>query len=110
MALQTNLYYAKEYNPIVLKIIMNKLPVLGYMSWCSLGFIRGTNSYRHHHSKYEKDEYLYLNSVCYGFFGIALYANPFLVPYTFYKELYRFEVNLRNLEKDKRSDYYYNLC
>ena len=88
---------------------MNKLPVLGYMGWCSLGFIRGINSYTHHHIKYEKEEYLYLNSVCYGFCGILLYANPFLLPCSLYKEMYRFEVNARNLEKDKQTDYYYNL-
>ena len=86
---------------------MNKLPVIGYVGWCGLGFIRGTNSYRHH--KYEKEEYLYLNSACYGFCGILLYANPFLLPVSLYKEMYRFEVNARNLEKDKKSDYYNNL-
>jgi len=83
---------------------------LGFISWSSLGFIRGLNSYKYNHNKYEKtNNYLYLNLVCYGFCGLSLYANPFLLPVFVYKEIYRLEVNLRNLEEEKNSNFYNNL-
>ncbi len=84
---------------------MNKtLPILGYTSWCALGFVRGVNSYTYHYDK--KETYLYLSSFGYGCCGILFYSNPFLMPLSFYKELYRLEVNVRQLEKEKQSDYY----
>ena len=81
------------------------LPIICYISWCGLGFIRGRNSY-----KYEKKEnHLYVNSVCYGIYGIGLYINPFLLPLLLHKEIYRLEVDLRNLENEKNTKYYNNL-
>jgi len=89
------------------------LPVMCYSSWCGLGFIRGINSYKYNLDKYKnkenKENYLYLTSVCYGFFGIGLYFNPFLLPFSLHKEIYRLEVNLRNLEDEKKTEYYNNL-
>lgn len=38
-----------------------------------------------------------------------MYANPLLFPITASKEIYRLEVNLRNLENEKKTDYYNNL-
>ena len=85
--------------------IKKSLPIICYISWGGLGFIRGINSY-----KYEKKEnYLYVNSVCYGIYGIGLYINPFLLPFSLHKEIYRLEVNLRNLENEKNTKYYNNL-
>jgi len=85
--------------------IKKSLPIICYISWGGLGFIRGINSY-----KYEKKEnYLYVNSVCYGIYGIGLYINPFLLPFSLHKEIYRLEVNLRNLENEKKTKYYNNL-
>ena len=75
-----------------------------YISWGGLGFIRGKNSYN-----YEKENYLYVNSVCYGIYGIFLYINPFLLPFLVHKEIYRLEVNLRKLENEKKTKYYNNL-
>ena len=90
--------------------IRKSLPILCYSSWCGLGFIRGINSYNYNHNKYgKKEDYLYLNSVCYGLSGIALYINPFLLPFLVHKEIYRLEVNVRNLENEKTTDYYNNL-
>ena len=94
----------------MIKNIKRLLPILGYSSWCGLGFIRGINSYKYNHNKDEKKEnYLYINSVCYGFFGVSIYCNPFLLPVTVYKEIYRLEVNTRNLENEKNTSYYNNL-
>jgi hypothetical protein len=87
---------------------MNKaLPIL-YTSWCGLGFIRGINSYHYHHMTYEKDTYLYLHAFGYGCCGLFLYANPLLIPFSVYKEIYRVEVNVRKLEHEKKG-FYYNL-
>jgi len=38
-----------------------------------------------------------------------LYANPGLLPFSVYKEMYRLEVNIRNLEDEKTTSYYNNL-
>lgn len=79
--------------------------IIGYASWCGLGFIRGINSY-----KYEKNEpYLYSNSIIHGTFGIIIYGNPILLPILIHKELYRLEVCTRNLENEKKSRYYNEL-
>jgi len=87
-----------------------KILIVGYTSWCGLGFIRGINSYKYNHYKYEKEKpYLYSNSVIDGIFGIIMYSNPLLLPISFYKELYRLEINIRNLENEKNSRYYNDL-
>lgn len=83
----------------------NKYAILTfYTSWCGLGFIRGTNSY-----KYKKEKYLYIDSITYGLYGTLMYANPSLLPVFLYKELYRLEINMRNLEDEKDSKFYNDL-
>jgi len=85
---------------------------LMWASWSGLGYIRGINSYKYHHNKYEtekKEDYLYASLMLYGFFGIGIYANPFLLPFTIYKEIYRFEVDVRNLEDEKKTRFYNSL-
>ena len=69
---------------------MNKtLPILGYTcyaGWGGLGFIRGVNSYTYH--TFEKTQpYIYIHLVM-GV-GILFYMNPFLLPLSVYKEIYR---------------------
>jgi hypothetical protein len=90
------------------------LLITGYTSWCGLGFIRGINSYKYNNkynnNKYEKKEdYLYVNSVCNGFYGVTIYANPVFLPFLLHKEIYRLEVNLRNLKNEKNTKYYNTL-
>ena len=83
-----------------------------YTSWSGLGYIRGIHSYKYNHNKYEtekKEDYLYVSSLVYGFFGICIYANPVLLPFTIYKEIYRFEVDVRNLEDEKKTSFYNSL-
>ena len=82
-----------------------------YTSWCGLGFIRGMNSYDYGKKniyKYEK-KYIYTDSISNGLLGTIFYANPVLFPYFIYKELYRLEINIRNLEDEKKSKYYNDL-
>ena len=81
---------------------MKTITLLGYTTWCGLGFIRGVNSYGY--EKTNLDTYLYLNAVGYGCCGILFYANPCLMPLSIYKEIYRLEVTVRQLEK--RPNYY----
>lgn len=83
---------------------------IGYTGWCGIGFVRGINSYKYSYNKYDKNEpYIYSNSIIHGFFGIIMYVNPILLPITIHKELYRLEVNVRNLESEKNSKYYNDL-
>jgi len=91
--------------------IKKSLPIIGFSSWCGLGFIRGINSYNNNNNnnKCGKNNYLYVNSVCYGFFGIVMYINPIFLPVFVYKEIYRLEVNLRNLENEKKTNCYNDL-
>jgi hypothetical protein len=89
-----------------------KISIIGYTSWCGLGFIRGIKSYNYNYKKYEESKhkpYVYLNSIVDGIFGIFIYGNPMFLPFTIYKELYRLEVNIRYLENEKKSRYYNDL-
>jgi hypothetical protein len=87
--------------------IKHKITIIGYTSWCGLGFIRGINSYKYNHEKYDEDKpYLYLSSIGNGLFGIVMYGNPILLPICIHKELYRLEVNIRNLEDEKKNTFY----
>jgi hypothetical protein len=93
-----------------IKIKKYSIPLIGYTFWCGLGFIRGVNSHKYSTNKYEKDKpYLYSNIIIEGFFGIILYGNPILLPFTVYKEVYRLESNIRNLEDEKKSGFYNDL-
>jgi hypothetical protein len=86
------------------------MTIIGYTSWCGLGFIRGINSYKYNHYKYEKKEtYMYSSLILNGILGIFIYVNPILLPITLYKELYRLEINIRNIQNEKNQDYYNDL-
>lgn len=85
--------------------------IIGYSSWCVLGFIRGVKyynyNYNEYYSKYTNPEpYLYIKSITNGFMGIFMYMNPILIPFFICKEIYRLEVNIRNLENEKNSKNY----
>jgi len=81
--------------------------IVSFTSWTGLGFVRGINSYKYDHKKYEsKEPIIYTNSVIYGLFGVIMYANPIFLPFAICKEVYRLEVNVRNLEKEKNSSFY----
>jgi hypothetical protein len=74
-------------------------------SWGLLGFTRGLNSYDYNYTKFKsihKETYLYISKGQQGLLGFFLYINPFLLPFNIYKEMYRFEVSMRGLEKKNR--------
>jgi hypothetical protein len=75
--------------------------ISSYTAWCGLGFKRGSDLYVN-----EKDKpYLYSCSFLYGIYGTFMYANPCFIPFLFHKEMYRLEVNSRNLEEKKSTTY-----
>lgn len=104
--------------------------------WGILGFYRGTQEYNFHYSndinsynqkmicykeqiekekKYNsnyvptlpvKPTYFYLSSITNGFLGSALYIFPFITPICVIKEIYRIEINLRNLDEEKKTTFY----
>ena len=104
--------------------------------WGILGFYRGTQEYNFHYSndinsynqkmicykeqiekekKYNsnyvptlpvKPTYFYLSSITNGFLGSALYIFPFTTPICVIKEIYRIEINLRNLDEEKKTTFY----
>ena len=83
-----------------------------------LGFYRGVEHYKFNH-KYELDKYkeksynsiekpnfFYYKCFCCGIMGSFVYINPFILLVMIPKELYRLEVNLRNMEDEKKTTYY----
>jgi hypothetical protein len=92
--------------------IKYSIAITGYASWCGLGFYRGVKSYKYKHDndKYKiSQNYLYSDSMIYGVYGLIMYMNPPFFPFTIYKELYRLEVNIRNLEDEKKTEYYHKI-
>ena len=89
----------------------NKLLIGGLGLYGSLGFYRGLNSYDHYMKKsYNRDKkVIFVDKFGYGLTGTFIYANPLLLPITIYKELYKLEVDIRNLEDDKKGDRYNDL-
>ena len=82
-----------------------------FLGWILLGFYRGQNSYDYRYSKdyYRYESYLYSQRIMHGFFGMTLYACPVFIFITIPKELFRLEVNIRNLEYEKNEDNYNKL-
>jgi hypothetical protein len=89
-----------------LSSIPPNVPYLFIKVWATLGFYRGMNVGIHKFITNGTDTGLYINTLSYGVFGFVVYANPLLLPLTIYKELYRLEVNLRNLKHEKDSKFY----
>jgi hypothetical protein len=114
---------------------MNRLQRTIYVAvpfWGLLGFYRGKKQYDYEHEdemkKYNKElneynEYMlkhsiysprlpdkpykyYITSFLYGLYGTVLYVNPFTLPVTFGKEIYRLEIVLRKLEDEKKTNFY----
>ena len=82
-----------------------------FLGWILLGFYRGQHSYDYRYSKdyYRYESYLYSQRIIPGFFGMTLYACPVFIFITIPKELFRLEVNIRNLEYEKNEDNYNKL-
>ena len=80
--------------------------------WPTLGFMRGIHSYDYHYSNGElyrnsvNKKYMYTDAFMWGCGSTFAYLNPFLLPITLGKEIYRLEVNLRGIEDEKKTDTY----
>ena len=86
------------------------IAITGCFSWRGLGFYRGRSQYKYRHDKYNINKnYFYSDAMIYGFYGTILYISPPFLPFIIYKELYRLEVNMRNLEDEKKTEYYNNI-
>ena len=60
--------------------------------------------------RFKKPYYFYSESFLYGFFGTAMYINPFTFPIVTLKEIYRLEINMRGeLDELKNGDNYYKV-
>jgi hypothetical protein len=76
-----------------------------------LGFKRGTNSYKYTLEKYnkrleKKENFFYSQSYTEGVIGSFMYMFPILWVPILINEIYRLEVNIRNLEDEKKTDRY----
>lgn len=80
---------------------------IGGVCWSSLGFNRGMNDYEYRIQKH--NEKLYSMKIWYGVFGVMTYLNPILLIFTIPKEIYRLEVNLRNMDDEKKTNFYNSL-
>ena len=86
-----------------------RLNYIGYSvgaAWAALGYKRGTDYYSYSVKRDKNEEFLYVKQFQNGVCGTLVYVNPILVIPLICKELYRLEVNIRNLEKEKQKDYY----
>jgi hypothetical protein len=88
-----------------------KLLVLGSSIYGSMGFLglkRGYDDYNYLTKKFNRP-YLYSHCILNSLFGFVFYAFPISNILFITKEIYRLEVNLRNLEDQKQTDYYNQL-
>ena len=103
-------------------------------AWSALGFYRGVKEYnyedkidmdsynsklnqynidkeKYHNTTYTatipiKPTYFYITSILYGVYGFGAYIFPFTLPACFMKEIYRIEINLRNINDEKKTKFY----
>ena len=89
------------------KIYKILIPLTGVACWSILGFKRGIQSYEYTYNK-RKDisTRLYSTKIMHGLLGSIIYINPVLICRVLLKEIYRAEVNIRDLEDEKNTDYY----
>jgi len=97
-----------------------------YCAWTTLGFRRGYLLYKYKHEQKMKtyledknanksyatkpEPFYYTSAALESFFGgVIVYLNPFFLPFTIFKELKRLEINLRNLEEEKKKSSYYEV-
>ncbi len=76
-----------------------------------LGFKRGIEDYDYTHKNkhFTNNTYLYSRRTAIGIIGMVFYVNPFTMPLFICKEIYRLEANIRELEEEKKSDFYNRL-
>ena len=90
-------------------------------AWTSLGFYRGMRQYEHDRGNfnsitenikpvvYSNQIVQFSHRVMNGVLGMFIYANPICWIVIIPKELYRLEVNVRNMKSEKKRDYYHEI-
>ena len=53
-----------------------------------------------------KPSFFYITRMMYGLYGTSLYVVPFTGPVCLMKEFYRIEINLRNIDDEKKTKFY----
>ena len=74
--------------------------------WGTVGFVRGVQSYNYDNPYINA---LFTDKLVNGTWGTVCYLSPFTCMFMFYKEMYRFEVNLFNIKIEKESNFYKKL-
>lgn len=88
--------------------------------WASFGFYRGVDLqnayYKMEYEFYERNKqdnvepkYFYSRAIKTGLVGFLCYINPITLPFVLSKEMYRLEVNMRNLKGEKEKYEYKRL-
>lgn len=99
-----------------MKMLKFVLPI----GWGSLGIYRGIklfdNKYQRDCKSHEnnpkycpKPKYFYYEYISYGVYGFFMYFFPVALIPIVMKEVYRLEVNIRNLDDEKKTDKYNEL-
>lgn len=100
---------------------MLKVIAPAWIGFTGLGFYRGVKLYNYKYNyqliEYEKEDKKYAKNPTYfysecfgsGLFGVIIYINPFLLPITFSKEIYRLEVNIRGMNQEKEKPSFYEI-
>ncbi len=89
--------------------------------YTGLGFYRGVQSQKFmvdkdnqhaqematiRNNEYKPEKIMYSKCILHGLFGGIVYNNLFFMPVTISKEVYRLEINLRNIEDGKKTEFY----
>lgn len=93
---------------------MSNSKLFATFMWPLLGFKRGIDSYNYHYLKNDSYKYstnhkpppLFIHKIGWGIGAASAYINPFTILFVLYKEMYRFEINIRGLEEEKKTDFY----
>jgi hypothetical protein len=101
---------------------MLKVIAPAWIGFTGLGFYRGVKLYNYTYNykciEYEKEEnkkkdkkpkYFYSRCFGAGLFGGFIYVNPFILPITISKEIYRLEVNIRGMNEEKEKPSFYEI-
>ena len=83
-----------------------KRVLMAVSAWGAIGFIRGIQSYNF---ETPLTNMLYTDKFVSGICGVVMYLNPIGGMFMFYKELYRIEVKIFNITREKESNFYNKL-
>lgn len=103
------------------KELAMKIGSLTTVGWTTLGFYRGCGEYNYNYNKkveyykkeLEENRKIFLTKnqhtgilVKYIMELLVGYLCPMTIPWIIVKEIYRLEANLRNIEDEKKTEYY----